>query len=394
MIQPAPHDDTLCVQHPAPPLDGYRSFSVPVFRASTIVFDDAESYRTRADRSPDGYVYGLSGTPTTRTLELQLSALHGAVRSIVVPSGQAAITSVMLALLKAGDHVLIADNCYPPVREFAKEVLARCGIRVDWFDPTDLVGLEGLIRTGETRLIWMESPGSTTMEVCDIPAIASLARRRGVLTGCDNTWASGLFCKPLELGVDVVAEALTKYAGGHSDILLGALSFRDLHLYGLVRRTLSSLGVGVSPDDCWLALRGLETMPLRLRHAGAIAQEFATRLCGVPGVAAVFHPGLPDAVGHRIWQRDFSGSAGVFTVLPVPSADSVIDRALDTLRTFSIGASWGGTRSLVAPMTLATAREVMPVDGQATYLRVSIGLEAPDALWRDLEVMCRTIAAG
>lgn len=384
MIRNDQLDDTLCVITPETPLEGFASLAVPVYRASTIVFPDAASYRSRAARAPDGYTYGLSGTPTSRTLEKQLAAMHRAERSIIVPSGQAAISAAMLTVLRQGDHLLLTDNVYPPVKQFAREILAGMGVETEFFDPMDTADLATRLRPGKTRLVWIESPGSTSMEICDIPAISSLCRNAGVLLGCDNTWATGLLCKPLDLGVDIVAEALTKYAGGHSDVLLGAIILRDMELYGQIRRTLGALGVGVSPDECSLALRGMQTMALRLKHVGEISEDFARRLAQTCD-HTVLHPCLPEAAGHALWKRDFRGSAGVFSIRLDGVAEQNVDRALDSLRTFAIGASWGGTRSLIVPMVIDSDRHVMSLPARATYMRVSIGLESPDDLWRDLE---------
>ncbi|RUW03660.1 PLP-dependent transferase, partial [Mesorhizobium sp. M1A.F.Ca.IN.022.05.2.1] len=221
-------DDTVCVVPPQVPLEGFASLAVPVYRGSTIVFPDAAAYRNRATRAPDGYTYGLSGTPTTRALEGQLSALHDAQKSILVPSGQAAISAVMLSLLKKGDHLLVADNVYPPAKHFARDLLGELGIEAEFFDPTRIADLEERLRPGHTKLVWVESPGSTTMEISDIPSISRLTKAAGAVLGCDNTWATGLLCKPLDLGVDIVAEALTKYVGGHSDILMGAIILLDM----------------------------------------------------------------------------------------------------------------------------------------------------------------------
>ncbi|MBO9128057.1 MULTISPECIES: trans-sulfuration enzyme family protein [unclassified Rhizobium] len=379
-------DDTLCVIPPETPLEGFASLATPVYRGSTIVFPDAASYRSRAARAPDGYTYGLSGTPTTRTLEGQLAQMHDAERAIILPSGQAAISVAMLSLLKKGDHLLVTDNVYPPVKQFAREVLSDLGVETEYFDPTDLTDLGGKLRPGETRLVWIESPGSTSMELCDIPEVARLSKSAGALVGCDNTWATGLICKPLDLGVDIVAEALTKYVGGHSDILLGAIIVREMDLYAKFRRTLSALGIGVSPDECSLALRGIQTMSLRLRHVGSVSEEFAERLAG-RGAYEVLHPCLPGFDGHNIWKRDFSGSAGVFSIRLEGVSDEVIDRRLDMLKTFAIGASWGGTRSLVVPMVIDNDRHVMELPKRSTYLRVSIGLESADDLWNDLQTL-------
>lgn len=378
------NNDTLCVVPPTASLEGFASLSVPVYRASTIVFPNAAAYRSRAVRSPDGYTYGLAGTPTTRTLEGQLAEIHSAARSIIVPSGQAAITTVMLALLGRGDHLLIADNVYPPVKLFARTVLHSFGVDVEYFDPIRLGDLDDKIRPSVTKLVWVESPGSTTMEICDIPAIAARCRKSGALLGCDNTWATGLLCKPLSLGVDIVAEALTKYAGGHSDILLGAIILDDLDLYARFRGTLGALGVGTSPDDCSLALRGMQTMALRLRHVGALSEQFARRL-EASGIR-VLHPCVPSFSGHALWQRDFAGCSGVFSLLLEGVDFSKVDLALDQLRTFAIGASWGGTRSVVAPMTVQD-RHAMPASENLSYIRLSIGLESAEDLWRDIERM-------
>ncbi|ESY87249.1 PLP-dependent transferase [Mesorhizobium sp. LNHC229A00] len=383
-------DDTLCVIPPETPLDGFASLAVPVYRASTIVFPNAAAYRSRAARSPDGYSYGLSGTPTARTLEGQLCALHNAERAIVVPSGQAAISVTMLALLKNGEHLLIADNVYPPVKDFACEILGDLGIETEFFDPTRMVDLEARLQPGRTRLVWIESPGSTSMEICDIPSISRLSKAAGAYLGCDNTWATGLLCKPLDLGVDIVAEALTKYVGGHSDILLGAIILRDIELYRRIRATLSSFGVGVSPDECSLALRGMQTMGLRLRHVGEISEEFAHRLAENCS-HAVLHPCLGNCAGHTLWQRDFKGSSGVFSLQLDGVSAEAVDRALDGLKTFVIGNSWGGTRSIIAPMVIAPDRQVMLSGDQTTHLRISIGLENVDHLWADLKYMLRSL---
>lgn len=383
-------DDTLCVIPPETPIEGFASLAVPVYRGSTIVFPNAASYRSRAARAPDGYTYGLAGTPTTRTLERQLSAVHNAERAIIVPSGQAAISVAMLSVVKKGDHLLVTDNVYPPVKHFTRKILGDLGVETEFFDPTQLTDLEARLRPGRTRLVWVESPGSTTMEVCDIPAISRVSKAKGALLGCDNTWATGLLCKPLDLGVDIVAEALTKYVGGHSDILLGAVIFRDMNLYQRTRLTLSSLGVGVSPDECSLALRGMQTMSLRLRHVGELSEEFAHRLTE-NWTYPVLHPCLPGFPNHSVWQRDFKGSSGVFSLQMEGVPSETVDRALDSLRTFAIGASWGGTRSLVAPMVIADDRDVIPSDRATTYLRISIGLENVDHLWADLERLLNTL---
>lgn len=392
MSNTIPSDATRCVSHPDTIMDGFAGFSVPVYRASTIVYPDAEAFRNRRKRGPEGYTYGLFGTPTSRCLERQLSQLQKAEGTLVVPSGQAAIGAVMLALLRQNDHLLIPDNVYPPVKEFAQTVLSQFGVICEVYDPMDLTDMNKRLRPGVTKLVWVESPGSTSLEVSDLPTIARLAHAAGSLVGCDNTWATALLCKPLQLGADLVAEALTKYVGGHSDILLGSLSFQDGALYERVKHQVGMLGMGVSPDECSLALRGLETMALRLRHAGGVALEFAQRLCNNPVVSAVLHPALTDSPGHVFWQRDFAGSAGVFTLRLDEMSNAIVDSALNSLTTFKIGFSWGGTHSLIVPAELGDERSLISVPANAVYLRISIGLEAVDELWHDMEVLCEIFA--
>lgn len=379
------HDATLCTIHPKVSEEGFASLSVSTHRASTIVFSDAEAYATRSKRDLDNYSYGLHGTPTTRVLEAQLTALEGGVRTVLVPSGQAAIAVIMMTVLKPGDKVLIPDSVYPPVTGYCRNFLMPLGIGFDVYQP-DASDLEAKI--DETvKLIWMESPGSTTMEVQDVPAITAIARARGILTGIDNTWATPLLFKPLAHGVDFAMEALTKYVGGHSDLLLGSVTVADLDLRKRLRDTMRMLGMGISPDTASLALRGLETMAVRLAHAGPVAQEFAQRLQAMPGMGEVLHPALSSNPGHEFWRRDFAGSSGVFSVVMPEEAEARLDQGLNALKVFAIGASWGGTRSLVAPMTVRDNRVASHPRNQRIILRFSIGMEDPADLWADMSAL-------
>ncbi|MGV0876190.1 PLP-dependent transferase [Martelella sp. FLE1502] len=260
-------DATRSVHHPNISEEGYAALGVPTHRASTIVFPDAEAYATRSQRDLDGYSYGLHGTPTQRVLEAQLSALENGLKTVILPSGQAAIAVLLLSCLKPGDHVLVADNAYPPVIGLCRNFLEPRGIEWSVFEPGIGAGVEGDVRDN-TRLIWMESPGSTTMEIEDVPVITAIAKRRGILTGIDNTWATPLLFKPLDHGVDFSMQALTKYPGGHSDLLMGSVSVNDLDLRKALRDTMRMLGFGVSPDAVQLVLRGLD--------AGALASVRAT----------------------------------------------------------------------------------------------------------------------
>ncbi|PZR87619.1 MAG: cystathionine beta-lyase [Stutzerimonas stutzeri] len=380
------HDATRSVHHPAVNEEGYASLTVPTHRASTIVYPDAASFFARKHRGFDGYTYGLHGTPTHRTLEAQLTALHGGVRTVLVPSGQAAVTIVLLSVLLPGDKVLIPDQVYQPVRSFCEDYLKPRGIDYGVYDPLIGSGIADLI-DDTVKLVWVESPGSNTMEVQDIPAIVKAAKAKGVLVGCDNTWATPLIFKPLAHGVDFACEALTKYVGGHSDLLLGSITVADLGLREQLKVTLRGLGVGVSPDEVQLALRGLETLALRLAHMGKVSEDFARRLARSPAVESVLHPALPSCPGHEFWKRDMGRSSGVFSIVLRPVPHALLEQALSVLRVFAIGASWGGTRSLIAPLAPEGERTVVPWPHQGPSLRISIGLEDQDDLWNDLDAL-------
>ncbi|MBP2301182.1 trans-sulfuration enzyme family protein [Azospirillum picis] len=385
-------DLTRCVVNPPVPAEGFDSLAVPVHRGSTIRFATSREYQSRGERGHAGYSYGLYGTPTTRTLEAKLTALEHGAWTVLLPSGQAANSFAMLPFLSAGDRVLIADSAYPPVRDFADRDLARLGIEAGYYDPTDVADLERRI-DGRTRLVWCESPGSTTMEVQDLPAIAAVARRHGALVGCDNSWATPLNFKPLDHGADLVTEALTKYVGGHSDLLMGSLTVRDEALIPPIRGCLGRYGIGVSPDDASLVLRGLETLGVRMRHAAEGAAALAWRLSAHPMVRQVLYPPLAHSPGHDLWKRDFAGASGVFGVVFTDAAAPHVLPALDVLRTFAIGASWGGTRSLMAPMPIKRHRTARPWGGADLVLRISVGLEDPSDLLDDVAALLDEVSA-
>ncbi|MDE3813335.1 PLP-dependent transferase [Sinorhizobium meliloti] len=383
-------DKTLCVKRPEVSLEGFASLATPTHRASTIVFDSAEAYANRKYRGPDGYTYGLHGTPTSRTLEASITALEQGVRTVLVPSGQAAITIVFLTVLMPGDSVLIPDTAYPPVAGFCENYLKPRGISFRVYDPMIGGGIAELI-DHTVKLIWTESPGSTTMEIQDIPAIVAAAKARGVLTGCDNTWATPLYLKPLALGMDFSSMALTKYVGGHSDLLMGSIAVQDLDLHRRLKDTMRMIGLGVSPDDCALALRGMETMGVRLAYSGRIALEFAKRIESRVTRGLVLHPALESAPGHDVWKRDFTGASGVFSVVIPAHAEGALPALLTAAKTFSIGASWGGTHSLLAPMTIGRVTDANAHSG--TILRISVGLEDENDLWADLEPIVEAITS-
>ncbi|BCG86750.1 cystathionine beta-lyase [Mesorhizobium sp. 113-3-9] len=386
------NDLTQCVLTPDVPTDGFVSLGVGVHRASTIVFANAAAYASRGDRGHQGYSYGLYGTPTTRTLEAKITSLEGGVWSFLAPSGQAANALAVMPFLTTGDHVLIADTAYPPMRDFAESDLRRLGVDVEFFDPLSPEDVASKMRT-RTRIVWCESPGSTTMEILDLPKIAAIAHQGGALVGFDNTWATPLNFKPLEHGADIVTEALTKFVSGHSDVLMGSITVSDAALIKPIRSLMGRMGIGVSADDASLVLRGFETLGVRLRHSERVALDFARRLASHPLVERLLHPALETFPGHEIWRRDFLGSSGVFSILFKGSASRHVEAALDALEVFAIGASWGGTRSLAAPMSIDGFRSAAPWSGPDIILRLSIGLEDEHELWADIERLLTSIEA-
>ena len=377
-------NETKCVTKAAVSLEGYDSLTVPVYRASTIRYPAAASFAARFERDADGYVYGLYGTPTHRHLEYKITELHGGVRTVLAPSGQSAITGAFLALLRAGDRVLIPDTVYGPVRDFAQHELSALGIESRFYDPCDLAALAAQI-DDRTRLVWVESPGSITLEVQDLAAIVALARTAGALVGCDNTWASPLNFRPFDHGADIVVEALSKHFSGHSDVLMGSVTLRDEALGKRLKAAFGRLGIGVSPDDCVLVLRGIETLAVRMQRAAASAATVVDWLQQHPLVERVFYPALPGSPGHEIWQRDFTGACGVLSFSLTGCAQAKAAAALNALELIAIGASWGGTRSLIAPTSVKGLRSARPWTGPDVLMRLSLGLEHPDDLVADLQ---------
>jgi cystathionine beta-lyase len=368
----------LIASAPRPPA-GFRSLAPAVHRGSTVLFDrlsEAVDDWQQADR----YTYGLYGTPTTLELGLRIAALERARHCFVVPGGQAALALVYFAYGRAGSHVLIPASAYGPNAELGEDLLAGLGIEVERYDPLIGGGIAALIRPN-TALVWCESPGSITMEVQDVPAIAAAARARGVAVALDNTYAAGVLFEAFAHGVDVSVQALTKYVGGHSDLLLGSVSVADEQAYASVGRAYRLIGMAVSPDDCAMALRGLQTLGVRLARLEQSALEVARWLKARPEVAQVLHPALPDCPGHAIWARDFSGSASVFSIVLGDDWTAARTAAfVDALRLFRIGFSWGGVTSLVMAYPdsarLGSRRDRM--------VRLNVGLEEPADLIEDL----------
>ncbi|MEE4537067.1 MAG: cystathionine beta-lyase [Erythrobacter sp.] len=365
----------------------------PVWRASTHIFANEAERKAALKSNVDGtFFYGRRGGPTQWALADALTQLEpGAAGTVLYPSGVAAIAGCMLAVLKPGDTVLMADNAYDPSRAMASGLLKRLGIASLFFDPLDGAGFEALIAEHRPCAAWLENPGSLTMEVCDIPALCATARKAEVVTIIDNTWASPLGFQALEHGCDIVMMSLSKHVGGHSDLMMGAASAGE-RWYRVLRRTSQELGQVVSPDDAALAARGLRTMAVRLERSSAAALRVAQWLEAHPAIEQVLCPMLPSAPGYDLWQRDFTGGCGLFSLILAGDDPDAPGRIADALKLFGIGYSWGGFESLALPITPQDYRDVMPCPtrtsertGTRAALRLSIGLEDPEDLIADLE---------
>ena len=360
----------------------YASLATPVYRGSTVVFD-AQSAVTDDWRQADhGYSYGLYGTPTTLELASRIAGIEGARETFIVPGGQAAIALIYLSYCQAGSHALVPYSAYGPNKAMAEGLMRGLNVEVEPYDPMIGAGITNLIREN-SALIWCESPGSVTMEVQDVPAIVKAAHAKGVAVALDNTYAAGVMFDAFAHGVDVSLQALTKYVGGHSDLLLGSVSARDDAAYAKLGPIYQQLGLAVSPDDCSLALRGLQTLAIRLDALENATLEVAHWLKDCPLVKDVYHPALPSCPGHDIWKRDFTGSTSVFSFtfdddIPAPRVVTFIN----TLKIFKIGMSWGGVNSL-AVVYPGLDRPTQDFGGR--IVRLNIGLEKVTDLIADLE---------
>ncbi|ODP38100.1 cystathionine beta-lyase [Sphingomonas turrisvirgatae] len=356
----------------------------PVWRASTILYDSVADLRANA--RPDTHhklFYGRRGTPTQWSLADALTQLEpGAEATFLYPSGVAAVSAALLSVLSPGDELLLADSVYDPTRSFATGFLKRFGVATRFYDPMIGGGIADLI--GErTRAIFMETPGSLTFEVQDVPAIVAAAKARGVTTLLDNTWATPLLFPAIEKGIDLSILACTKYVVGHSDVMLGSVTAAQSH-WARLRDTSYALGQTASPDDAWLGSRGLRTMALRLRQHGEAALEIARWLQTRPEIARVIHPALPDCPGHALFLRDFKGPAGLFSFVLAGGGETERATLIDNLQLFGIGYSWGGFESLAIPIDPDRIRTVMPWRAEGPAIRLQIGLEDPADLIADL----------
>ena len=362
-----------------------RFVNPPVYRGSTVLYPDMAQRRAGMSRRLEqALVYGTMGSETHFALEDAVAEIEGGSRCQIVSTGLAAITTALLAYLKAGDHCLVPDSCYEPTRSFCDKLLTRLGVSTTYYPPaSDEAGVGDLFRPN-TTVLFTESPGSHTFEMQDLPALARAAHARGAKVLMDNTWGLGFF-QPFRHGVDVSIQALTKYAGGHSDLLLGAIITDNEGDWDRVRTASLLIGQYASPDDCWLALRGLRTLAVRLERHMRSGLEVARWLAGRPEVHQVLHPALPGAPGHEIWKRDFSGACGLFGVVFKPDYSVEATHAfVEALQLFGIGASWGGYESLALPTTGFVSRKVKGVLSQGPMVRLHIGLEDTADLIADL----------
>ncbi len=386
--------DTLLAHAGRDPAANFGVVNPPVYHASTIIHQSvADLEKAQKNRyGVDQVVYGRYGTPTTFALEQAVAALEGGQRGIAFCSGAAACYSALLAFVKAGDHVLVTDSVYGPVRAFCNNFLARFGVETTFYNPTMGEGIAALIRPN-TKLIYLESPGSLTFEVQDTPAIVKLAQARKIRTALDNTWAAPLFFKPLALGVDVEVIAGTKYIVGHSDAMMG-LAVTSEESFLPVREAATQMGNHAAPDDCYLALRGLRTAGVRLRQHEKTALELARWLEKRKEVERVLHPALQSHPGHHLWKRDFTGSSGLFSFVLKPGTPKrAVDAMLDGMELYGMGFSWGGFESLLVPVYPEHLRSAVKWQS-GPVLRLHAGLEDPGDLVADLEAGFKRLAAA
>ena len=352
----------------------------PVVHGSTVLYPTADDLHAHRGE----FQYGRLGTPTTRALQETLMALEGPQCAGVglAPSGLAAITTTLLAVLKAGDHLLVCDNAYRPTRNFCSGMLARYGVETTYFDSLTGTGVAEWFKPN-TRAVLVEAPGSQSFEMPDVRAIAEVAHARGALVIDDNTWATPLYRRSLDQGVDVSMQAATKYIGGHSDIMFGTIS-ANATAWPLISEAIRQLGICAGPDDVFLALRGLRTLAVRLAQHHRSGLEMARWLAGRPEVARVLHPALETDPGHAIWQRDFTGASGLFSVVLKPASEKAVDAMLDAVKLFGMGYSWGGFESLVIPFDCSDYRTATKWAPGGPTLRLHIGLENIEDLKADL----------
>lgn len=354
--------------------------NLPVGRASTIMYPSLEAYENPNHK----FRYARTGNPLSEAFETAISELEGGHDAITASSGLAAITTAILAFVKAGDHVLICDAVYPPTRIFCDNTLARMGVEVEYYDPLIGKGIEKKIKKN-TSLIYMESPGSATFEIQDVPAIVAAAKRYGIITMLDNSWSGGLLYRPIEHGVNISVQSVTKYIGGHSDISLGIAVADTEKNFKTLKRGALHMGTCAAPDELWLALRGLRTIAVRMKQNAQNAVKVAQWLEKRPEVKRVYFPALKGDPNHKLWKRDFSGTNGLIAILLHEAPKKAVSQFVNGLELFPIGSSWGGYESLLQPQSLEKCRSAVPWTEKGACLRLQIGLEDPEDLIAELE---------
>ena len=361
------------------PAEQHGFVNTPIYRGSTVIFPTMACL----EESAQAFTYGRLGTPTVESLQDAIAELEGGYRTLLTPSGLSAIATTLLALLSAGDHVLVCDSVYRPTRRFCDTMLKRLGIETTYYDPMLGAGIADLIQDN-TRVIFTESPGSQTFEVQDIPAISATAQARGVRVVLDNTWATPLFFKPFDHGADVSIQAATKYIVGHADAMLGAITANEA-TWPELAAAHDELGLCPGPEDVYLGLRGLRSLSARLERHQRSALDIARWLAARPEVARVLHPALPSDPGHALWQRDFTGASGLFAMVLKPVPKKAVAAMLDGMTPFGMGYSWGGFESLILPFDPRAYRTATTWVEDGPALRLHIGLEDPDDLKADLD---------
>jgi cystathionine beta-lyase len=390
------HPDTLALHAGRDPDANHGVVNPPVYHCSTVIFKDLEELlETRRDRASGAYVgftYGREGTATTRAFEDAITLLEGGYRAVTTSCGLGAIAASLTAFLSAGDHLLIVDSLYGPARAFCEEFLKRFGVEVTYYEPSVGAGIEALFQPN-TKVVYLESPGSLTFEMTDVPAITKLCRGRGIRTIMDNTWGSPVCFQPLKHGVDVSINAATKYISGHSDLMLGiAVCTEDAFLP--VKKTASGSGYCGGPDDIYMALRGLRTLPIRMQRHQESATRIALWLQQRPEVYRVLYPALPDDPGYAIWKRDYAAASGLFGVVLNACTQTQFAAMIDHFRFFRLGYSWGGYESLCVPTYPGDLRSARPWQAPGPALRLHVGLEHVEDLIADLEAGFARLAAA
>ena len=378
--------DTKLIALGRAPVRAQGPVNVAVHRASTILSEHLDGYVRRfdGDNRYNNVTYGATGTQNSRALAEAVAAIEGGHRTVVTGSGLSAVTMAISAVVGAGDHVLVPDSVYGPTRRFCAEILDRYGVETTFYDPAVGAAIAGLMR-GNTRLVFTEAPGSLTFEMQDVPAIAKVAREQGALVAMDNTWATPIYFRPIEHGVDISIQAGTKYLAGHSDLVIGMITVATDELFRTIAEQASAFGDVASPDDCFLALRGMRSLSVRLERQSASAMKVARWLEGRPETRRVLYPALESDPGHALWKRDFGGASSLFGLALHTTDEAAVARMVNGLDLFRIGSSWGGFESLVAYNRMPVPRDVIPWTETPFLLRVHIGLEDPDDLVADLE---------